>query len=59
MAGENAKEVISMEFDMADIKPSVLSWIIVGLMAASFIVITKWLVTKYPVPGLTDFFNAV
>lgn len=48
-----------MEFDMADIKPSVLSWIIVGLMAATFIVVAKWAVNKYPVPGLTSFFNAV
>lgn len=48
-----------MELDFADVKPSVLSWMIVGLMAATFIVFFKWLLAKYPVPGLSTFIAAV
>ena len=47
-----------MEFDFADVKPSVVSFIIVGLLAVSFIVLGKWVTTKYPVPGLTELFAA-
>lgn len=45
---------------MADVRPSVISWIIVGLMAASFIVVMKWATVKYPIwPPLTQFFQSV
>jgi hypothetical protein len=47
-----------MNFDMADVKPSVVSWMIVGIMAVTFIVFMKYLTAKYPVPGLTPFFQA-
>lgn len=36
-----------MEFDLADVKPSVLSWFIVGLMAITFIVFAKFAVNKW------------
>ena len=48
-----------MELDMADIKPTLTSWIIVGLMACTFIVFGKFVFTRWKVPGLTDVFMAV
>lgn len=47
-----------MEVDMADVKPTLLSWITVGVMAVTFIVFMKYLTAKYPMPGLTQFFAA-
>ena len=47
-----------MQFDMADVKPSLISWMVVGIMAVTFIVFMKYLTAKYPVPGLTPFFQA-
>lgn len=43
-----------MDLDMADIKPSALSFVTVGLMAVLFIVLLKMLDRKYPVAGLHD-----
>lgn len=48
-----------MKLDMADVKPSVASWIVVGLMAITFIAFAKWFVAKYPIPGLTQVVAAV
>lgn len=45
--------------DFSDVKPSVLSWVIVGLMAITFIVAAKYAVNRFPVPGVTDLVNAV
>lgn len=47
-----------IDLDMADVKPTVLSWIIVGLMAASFIVFAKYVFNRWSLPG-RDFVNAV
>lgn len=47
-----------MKFDLADVKPSVLSWLVVTLLAVSGIVAGKYLLNRFPVPGLTDLFNA-
>jgi heme A synthase len=44
--------------DFASVKPSVLNWLIVGLMAVTFIVFFKWAFTKVSVPGLSDLFAA-
>ncbi len=44
--------------DLADVKPSVMNWVLVGLMALSFIVLGKWLFTQYPVPGISTLFKA-
>lgn len=43
---------------MADVKPSLLSWLTVGIMSVTFIVFMKYLTTKYAIPGLTQFFAA-
>jgi len=48
-----------MELDMADVKPSVLSWIVVGLMAVTFIAFFKFVLAKYPIPGLSQVVQAV
>ncbi len=46
-------------FDMADVKPSVLSFVTVTLMAVAGIALMKWAVKRWPVPGLSDLVNAV
>ncbi len=45
--------------DMADVRPTLTSLVIVTLMAVVGISLLKWLVAKYPVPGLSDVVNAV
>lgn len=47
------------DFDMADVRPSVMSWIVVGIMAVTFIVVAKYLLNRYPISGITEFVNAV
>jgi hypothetical protein len=47
-----------MEVDMSDVKASVISFVIVGIMALLFIVGGKWVTNRWKVPGLTDLFNA-
>lgn len=42
-----------------DVLPSVKNWVVIGLMAVTFIVLAKWLVTKWPVPYVTPVINAV
>lgn len=48
-----------MKLDFADVKPSLLSWLVVGIMAATFIAFFKFIFNKYRVPGLTEVFNSV
>ncbi len=48
-----------MNLDFADVKPSVLSWLIVGLMAVTFIAFFKFLMVKFPIPGLSQVVQAV
>lgn len=47
-----------LDLDFSDVKPSLISWVIVGLMATTFIVGMKYLFTRYPVRGLTEIFQA-
>lgn len=47
-----------MNLDFADVKPSVLSWLIVGLMAVTFIAFAKFVMAKYPIPGLSEVINS-
>lgn len=49
----------NFDMDMADIKPTLLSWILVGLMATTFIVFGKYVFTRWKIPGVTDVFLAV
>lgn len=48
-----------MNLDFANLKPSVISWLIVGLMAVTFILIMKWVFTRWPVAGLTEIFQSI
>jgi len=48
-----------MDFTMADVKPSVLSWVIVVLMSVTGIVLLKWAMSKWPIRGLAEIINAV
>jgi len=48
-----------MDFDFADVKPSLVSWLIVGLMSVTFIVVAKYLVSRWPVKGLTEVIQSV
>jgi len=48
-----------MDLDLADVKPSVLSWLMVGVMAVTFIAVAKMIFTRYNVPGLSDVVKAV
>lgn len=50
---------MGIDLDFADVKPSVMNWVVVGLLAATFIVAMKYAFNRWPVPGVTDFFNAV
>jgi hypothetical protein len=48
-----------MNLDFADVKPSLVSWVIVGLMAITFIVVAKFLTSRWPVKGLTEVIQSV
>lgn len=50
---------MAMSLDMADVKPTLISWVIVGLMAVTFIVFAKWAANRFPIPGLSQLINAV
>lgn len=43
----------------ANVKPSVVSWLVIGISAATFIVVFKWLMSQRPVPGLSDIAMAI
>lgn len=47
-----------MNFDMADVKPSLMSWLIVGLMATTFIVAGKYASSKWAIPGFSALMRA-
>lgn len=44
--------------DFATPKPGVLSFVLIGLMALLFIVAGKYIFNRWPVPGVSDIFNA-
>ena len=44
---------------MNDLKASVVNWIIIGLMAVTFILVMKWATVKFSIPYLKDVFAAV
>ena len=44
--------------DMADVKPTIVSWFVVGLMAITFIVGAKMFVSRFHIPGLTEIVTA-
>jgi hypothetical protein len=48
-----------MNFDMADVRPTVLSFVTVGVMAVVFIVLFKYITARFPVLGLSDLAQSV
>lgn len=46
-------------FTKGSINPSVFNWVVVGLLAITFIVFSKWIVNRYNVVFLKDLINAV
>lgn len=48
-----------MDLDLADVKPSVVSWVMVTLLAVTGIALLKWVTTRWRIPGLTELVNAV
>lgn len=42
-----------------DIKPGVMNWLLFGVMAVTFIVFMKWVMVKFPIPGLKEVIAAV
>lgn len=44
-----------MGFDFSDVKPSALNWLIVGLMAITFISFAKFAVNHFDTPFLKPF----
>jgi len=50
---------MAIDLNMADVKPSVLSWLVVGIMAVTFIAFLKFATNRWYVPGLTEVITAV
>jgi len=49
-----------MDLDFADVKPSVVSWVIVGLMAVTFIVFAKFVVNRWTInDNVKNFVNSI
>lgn len=46
-------------FDFADVKPSVLNWFVVGMLAITFIVVAKFVVNKFDNPIVAPFKEVV
>lgn len=47
------KAVNKMELDFSGVMPSVVNALIIFLIVAVTVPLAKWLLTKYPVPGLS------
>lgn len=45
--------------DFANIYPSMLNLIVVGLMATIFISIMKYITNRWPIPGVSDLFASI
>ncbi len=50
---------MNFSLDMADVKPSLVSFVTVGLMASLFILLGKWASNRWAVPVIRDYFNSI
>ncbi len=50
---------MGIKVDTATARVTLFNWALIGLMAATFIVAAKVVLTKFPIKGLTEFFHAV
>jgi hypothetical protein len=48
-----------LNFEFADIKPAAYNWVIVTLMAVTGIVLLKYILTRWPVRGLSEVIQSV
>lgn len=48
-----------MELDMSNVKPTVLTALTVLLLVMVTVPLAKFVLTKYPVPGLTQLVHAI
>jgi hypothetical protein len=48
-----------LDIELSDVRPSLLSWLVVTLMAITGITFFKWLMAKFPIPGLAPLVAAV
>lgn len=48
-----------MILDLADVKPNLLNWAVVGLMAVTFISFFKFFFSMFPIPGLSELFASI
>ena len=48
-----------VSLDMSDVRPSLVSFVIVTLMAIAGISLMKYLMSRFPVPGLKQLVDAV
>lgn len=48
-----------MELDFAEVKPSLLNWAIIGLMAVTFIAFAKFVSAKWSIPGVSDLVGSI
>lgn len=48
-----------MEIDMSNVKPSVLNAAIVLLLVMITVPTAKFVLNRWPIPGLTDLVNAI
>lgn len=48
-----------MDIDMSNVKPGVLSAITVLLLVMITVPLAKYVLNRWPVPGLTDLANAI
>lgn len=45
--------------EFSNVFPSILNWMIVGLMAVTFIIFAKWITTKLGLPYVKDALSGV
>lgn len=45
--------------DFSNVYPSLMNLIVVGMMAVIFISVSKFLLARWPVPGLTDLIGSI
>lgn len=48
-----------MTLDFADVKPSIVNFLIVGLLSSVFIILLKTVTQKWPVAGLSELAAAI
>lgn len=48
-----------MNVDPADLRPSVMNWMVTGIMVVTFILFWKWALARLRVPGLSEAFASI